>query len=177
MKRRRKSTPIDAGKFEASSLVSRAEAVQLIAQTVRHAWDSDKQARNRVSKRFSYAATNGSLPRVVAGKFVFGELAAWAQDTWKGHFKDWPATRLVTGTMELNLGATAFSASGTDLPQNLQEAHQRIIQLTHDYTSLQSAYVALQREVDELRPYKRLHEERIEKGRIAGKKGGRGRSK
>ena len=177
MKLKAKAAPIDLNQFDRDSLITRAKAVRLIARTVRREDESDKQACNRVSQRFTYATRNGRLPRMVSGKFVFGELAAWTQDTWRGKFLDWPALRISTGRAELKMGRAIVEGVGTVLPADLPMCHEHITALSTEVAALRRENAALQREVEELRLLKVRDEAIREARRKAGKEGGRGRAK
>jgi hypothetical protein len=92
--KRRKARPVNRADFDRKSLISRAQAVRLIAAEV-------AMLRNTVSKRVGYAVDRGKLVPEAPGHFLFGRLIAWAQDEWPGHFSDWPAMRSVEGDLKL----------------------------------------------------------------------------
>ena len=153
MAKKPKSKPINLAQFNRDSLVTRTDAIRLVAQTLRRADETDSGAYDRVRQLFKYAAKIGKLPELNSDKFVFGELAAWAQDKW-GRFGDWPAIRNTEGVVSSTLEGVLGEMRGAQLPPDLPQCHQRIEALTAEVAVLHRANAALHREVVELRPYK-----------------------
>lgn len=180
-KRRKKASTLDVGKFTADSSIARANAVRLIAMRIRKFGDTDRQARNRVSKRIGYAIEKGKLWETSRGIFVFGDLVRWTWDEWPGSFDDLPVRlrHVVANTPRpLSLGSFSLRSRAVGLPGDLPTTiRERNLDLYSRIDELEAALEAAHAEVENLRPDAERWRAQVAHLRKIGKGGGRGRSK
>ena len=167
MRQKNRVPLIDPLSLDRGSVITKYQAVGLIADEVRKNDESIRQARDRVRKRIDYAVKKGKLKQDHHHQIGFGELAAWAQTNWRGNFTDWPATQ--TGEIEFTLQGITGDIKGA-LPESLEVCHARIKELT-------SEVQALRREVGALRPVKVREDEKRRKNRESARRPRGGRVK
>jgi hypothetical protein len=136
----KKARPVDREAFNRSSLISRADAVRLIAQEV-------GEPRTNVSHRVRYAIDTGKLEKAAQGQFVFGRLVAWAQDTWPGHFSGWPATRTVGGSLTLRWDVGDVPIGGKPPPTTLAGWREIAYALDRENAKLRGEIDSLRRKL------------------------------
>lgn len=176
----KKAKPASREGLDANSTITRALATRLIAAEIAEPGAQPASVRNRVSHRISRAIKRGTLHEQSPGTFRFGALAAWAMDTWRGKFSDWPASRTVSpGTGRIvsdkyvvTLGMVP-SVSGPDAEQVRSENKELRAKL-EEATQREQKLLA---ELELLRPYKVKHDDTRAKRQAAGRRGGRGKSR
>lgn len=174
----KKAKPASREGLNADSTVTRARAARLIAAQIAEPGEQQARVRNRVSHRIRDAIRRGTLVEQSPGKFRFDALGAWARDTWRGKFSDWPASRtvspgtgrVVADTYRLTLGMVA-SVSGPDAEQVQRENAKLRAELETVRAELEKSRA----KCAELRPYKERDEQTRAKRQAAGRRGGRGK--
>jgi len=86
-------------------------------------------------------------------QYVFGRLAAWAQDKWPRKYDDLPAIREVNaGRMAGTLSGYRFKASGFQIPGTLVECQAQLQQAMLRITTLEQDVIVAREDADRLRP-------------------------
>ena len=129
--------------------ISRHEAVVRITQRVRRPDEDERQARNRVSKRITYARNAGLIAEASPRKFAFGAISRWAKSEWPGLFLDWPAHIEASSH---SAASAMTSADAVALPGTLARCHA-LIEILHSHlATLQSELASAREEIELLRP-------------------------
>lgn len=142
--------------YTLSSIITRSDAVARIAERTCLPEDRAREAKNRVSKRISYAVKQGKLVESARGFFVFGELAAWVRDTWPGLFNDWPCR------MSADYGSSGMCSDIYDdvvLPGTIKRCHDVIGEMHDRINSLERSLKDAQFEIERIRPLAERWEE------------------
>lgn len=174
----KKARPVSRAGLTANHTITRAQATRLIAAEIAERGEQPSLTRNRVSQRIRYAIRHGKLVEHSRGMFRFGNLDAWARDTWPGKFSGWPASRTISpdigracaDTYRVTLGMVA-SVEGPDAAQLKRENEK----LRAENEKLRAECDRLCSEVETLRPYKEKHDQTRAKCQAAGRRGGRGK--
>lgn len=136
-------------KYPLTSIVSRSDAVVRIASRTTRPDEREREAKNRVSKRISYAVKQGKLIESAPGFFVFRDLSAWVRSTWPGLFNDWPHAT----SADLVSAATCSSFfDAVVLPGSIERCREVIVELDKKIRSLEERLTAAQLENEQLRP-------------------------
>ena len=170
MRLKRKLPPPDLGDYERHSMISRRDAVWLIAREIQSLGDDTVKVQNRVSHRLGVAIESDQLSYCGERKKIleFGYVAAWAQNTWPGKFSGWPMIRNVVisppaGTI------TAKSQPPSIPPNDLEGWRTMAKRLEAENLSLRQENVMLHREVAALRQFKEHIERRRQQNSKSGK--------
>jgi hypothetical protein len=110
------------------------------------------------------AVGNGQLAETVRRNikhYVYGRLAAWAQDKWPGKYDDFPAIRdPVTNGVAGILGGLLGGSSGYQIPVDLAGCQAELHRAMRRIAALEEESAATREEVDRMRPdaeaYRRL---------------------
>jgi len=143
--RQPRGAKIDAGAVLArvlregpDALLTRGEAVALIASRVKDERDDDRSARNRVGGKMGRAAKTGraahqgGLARMPDGRYTADEIAYWANLVYPGVFKDLRCRpRMVTELCSDSFSA-ADSLAEEVTPGNLGECQRLVGQLREE---------------------------------------------
>jgi hypothetical protein len=171
--KRKKARSIDLTKLARTSLISRSEAVQLVAAAI-------SASPNVVSHRITYAKKKGHIKFEGENQIQYGRPVAWVQDTWPGALKAVEATRdaVVSPSVDITCRATlSCSGVGQVLPPDTLagwRAHsERLLaenqKLSEETRALREENKSLQSEVALLRPFKLADERKRHDGRVFGK--------
>lgn len=169
----RKAKPFSRAGLDANSTITRAQATRLIADEVAESDENPALTRNLVSHRLGRAIERGTLTEQASGSFRFGDLVAWAADTWPGKFSDWPTSRtvspgtgrVVADTYRVTLGMSA-SVSGPDAAQVQRENEK----LRAELEKARAECDRLRSENETLRPFKDEDQRRRRDGSDYGKR-------
>lgn len=131
------------------STIARSDAVARIAERTCLPEDREREAKNRVSKRISYAVKQGKLVESPRGFFVFGQLAAWVRITWPGSFDDWPQNT------HAGLMSSAACIDLYDMvvqPGTIKRCHDLIFEMHEEIKILEQSLKDAQLEIERMRP-------------------------
>ena len=121
------------------AVLTRGEAVALVATRINQPYPPDKSERNRVGNQLDRDARNGTVPRGAAkNTYVAKDVIAWARDMNTAPFDDLPPTpRLITDLVESK--ATAWSSVHTfRRPTTLEGCYRLIDELQEEIDTLKA---------------------------------------
>lgn len=165
-------------------LLTRAQAVALIAKFDERSKPGDRQSRNRANKRLAYATATGHLAFAQRGMVSVAALGDWMRGRGLPGGEQLPRRHgEVAGTMCAREQPDSAAAHGVVLPNDLSRCHRMIgehaatiVRLNEQLAKLDEALRDAQLLIQELRPdaekWRSLRQRNAESGR-----GKRGRSK
>jgi len=147
-------------------------ATQFIAERMDEGGITIRSLKDRVRHQITEGKESGLLPHQ-DGRFVFGELMAWAKNKKT-------LARAVEELMHIGHASVAgmmppmqLSASGTGLPPTLDACHDALTIAHRELREIRDENTALKLAVAELTPYKEQADLIRHKERVGGRKGGR----
>jgi len=147
-------------------------ATQFIAERMDEGGITIRSLKDRVRHQITEGKESGLLPHQ-DGRFVFGELMAWAKNKKT-------LARAVEELMHIGHASFAgmmpsvqLSASGTSLPATLDTCHDALKSAYCELRNLREENLALALAVAELTPHKEKADLIRHKGRVSGVRGGR----
>lgn len=158
--------------------ISLAAATRLIVERVYGPTATrDRTVLNRVRNRLKYAVKKRRLPVAGDKTFAFGALAHWASEIWPGQLSDWARFRKTSGSMSGTLSDLTACIEGICLPPIPEDPRELLLGLSRKLANCFRENERLRAEIEELRSYKILDEERRRKASAYGRSGGRGNYK
>lgn len=153
--------------------VSRSFATQFIAERLGILHEPLRALKDKIGKQIDTALGNGKLVSR-DGRFLFGDLAAWARTK----------TKLAKAVKDLQLPGTASanmsflplqsSGFGYSVPATLEGCQEALRDAYRELNQLREENFVLRATVAALRPFKDKADARATAAQVAGKKGGRG---
>lgn len=135
-----------------NELVSRHDVIVFMAD----AWlprlpaDTAREARDKVGKQIQTAIKRGKLGAPAKGKFVFGEVIAWAREKkkWRGLFDDLPVVlKPISGGMAATLPRGSLRGEGYAVPDSLPECQAAFVAARKQIRVLEHTLRALRAEL------------------------------
>jgi hypothetical protein len=154
---------------DANDVITRAQAVDIIAHLVKQEHEEIRLVKDRVAKRITRAPP-AALPRHGKHGFVFAELIGWAMRfaEWAPHLAHLPARCSLS--LSVLLPSLSVSGAGISLPNNIPDCHARIRALEKEVGRLS----AVEQECRTLRAQAEARAAGRRKMSDGGKRGGRG---
>jgi hypothetical protein len=144
-------------------------ATQFIAERMNEGFIGIRSLKDRVRHQITEGKENGLLPSQ-DGRFVFGELVAWAKNKKA-------LAPAVEGLMHISHGTFAgcspsiqLSATGYSLPSTLDASHEALKNAYLELRALREENEALKSTVAELTPFKEKADLKKYRGRVDAQK-------
>jgi hypothetical protein len=133
-----------------------ADAVEFLAARVRKPGDEEREAKDRVRQRLTYAIKTGQLvtldgTKVGPSLFSMNSFAAWAHSKWPGKLPDLPYPP-ITANVRIPLPVLHIRATGYCIPNNLADCQTALADVEKERIRLHAELVEARNEIDQLRP-------------------------
>ena len=157
-------------------VVDRKFATQYLAQRLPMRYGDIRQLRDRIGKKIKTAVDNGQL-QSVDGRYIFGDLAAWA----RSRLDLAPAVAGIViptiGSAALMMPAMSVDAFGFSIPPSLPDCQAALADAYRELNAVRAENNALRAIVADLTPLQAKAAARSQAARRAGRQGGRGNAK